>query len=172
MKRTIFMYLFFFAILFVIFQYMNEKKIFEKQEAKIESQKNKIKNLKESLDIANDSIDKISNRAQDLNYFTLQGNENAMSYFESLGFESKDIEQLVSDYIYDENLTSGDNPIIPFDGVNGNMKINKLRFLNHKWIIADFTDGKYWGEMVLEYYITTNKKIELSAVSSLLYPSY
>ena len=60
MKRTIFMYLFFFAILFVIFQYMNEKKIFEKQEAKIESQKNKIKSLNESLDIAKDSIEKIS----------------------------------------------------------------------------------------------------------------
>ena len=151
---------------------MNEKKIFEKQETKIEFQKIKIEKLEASLDKANDSINKVSDRLVDLNYFTLQGNENAMSYFENLGFESNDIEQLVSEYIYDENLTSGDNPIIPFDGVEGNMKINKLRFLNHKWIIADFTDGKYWGEMVLEYYITTNKKIELSSVSSLLYPTY
>ena len=172
MKRTIFMYLFFFAILFVIFQYMNEKKIFEKQENKIEFQKGKIETLETTLKRATDSVEVLSNMAADLDYFTLQGNENAMSYFESLGFESDDIEKLVAEYIYDENLTSGDNPIIPFDGINGTMKINKIRFLNHKWIIADFTDGKYWGEMVIEYYITNKKQIELTSVVSLLYPSF
>ncbi len=166
------MYLFFFALLFVIFQYMNEKKIFEKQENKIESQRGKIELLKNELKKATDSVEVLSSAVSDLNYFTLQGNENAMSYFESLGFESDDIENLVAEYIYEENLTSGDNPIIPFDGINGTMKINKIRFLNHKWIIADFTDGRYWGEMVIEYYITTNKKIELTSVASLLYPSY
>ena len=46
MKRTLFMYLFLFTLLFVIFQYMNEKKIFEKQENKIEKQRNIISNLK------------------------------------------------------------------------------------------------------------------------------
>ena len=35
LKNRIFMYLFFFALLFVIFQYMNEKTIFEAQEKKI-----------------------------------------------------------------------------------------------------------------------------------------
>jgi len=151
---------------------MNEKKIFEKQENKIESQRGKIELLKNELKKATDSVEVLSSAVSDLNYFTLQGNENAMSYFESLGFESDDIENLVAEYIYEENLTSGDNPIIPFDGINGTMKINKIRFLNHKWIIADFTDGRYWGEMVIEYYITTNKKIELTSVASLLYPSY
>lgn len=172
MKRSIFMYLFFFAILFVIFQYMNEKKIFEKQEKKIEFQKNKITFLEENLLLTNDSIEELSSKVSDLNYFTLQGNENAMSYFESLGFEANDIEKLVSEFIYEKNLKNGDNPIIPYDGIKGSMKINKLKFLNHKWIVADFTDGKYWGEMLIEYYITTNKKIELTSVASLLYPSY
>ncbi len=172
MRRTIFMYLFLFLILFVIFQYMNEKKIFEKQLTKIESQRGKIKRLESNLKKATDSVEVLSDIVTDLNYFTLQGNENAMSYFESLGFEADDIEKLVAEYIYEENLTSGDHPIIPFEGINGSMKINKIRFLNHKWIIADFTDGRYWGEMVIEYYITTNKKIELTSVASLLYPSY
>jgi len=151
---------------------MNEKKIFEKQEKKIEFQKNKIAALEENLLMNNDSIEALSSSVSDLNYFTLQGNENAMSYFESLGFEANDIESLVSEFIYEKNLLKGDNPIIPYEGINGSMKINKLKFLNHKWIVADFTDGKYWGEMVIEYYITTNKKIELTSVASLLYPSY
>mgnify|MGYP006077081229 FL=1 len=166
MKRAIFMYLFFFAILFVIFQYMNEKKIFGKQENKIESQRNKINKLKDQVKVITDSLETLSN----FDYFSLQGNENAISYIESLGFEALEIETFVSDYIYDQNLKKGNNQLVPYEGINGDMKINKLKFLNHKWILADYTDGRYWGEMVLEYYVTKNREIELKQISSLMYP--
>ena len=166
MKRAIFMYLFFFAMLFVIFQYMNEKKIFGKQENKIESQRNKINKLKDQVKVITDSLETLSN----VDYFSLQGNENAISYIESLGFEALEIETFVSDYIYDLNLKKGNNRLVPYEGINGDMKINKLKFLNHKWILADYTDGRYWGEMVLEYYVTKDRKIELKQISSLMYP--
>ena len=171
MKRTLFMYLFLFTLLFVIFQYMNEKKIFEKQENKIEKQRNTISNLKNELLTLKDSLEVLSNENLSCNYFTLQGNENAMSYVEKLGFESLEIESQVSEYIYDQNLVKEKNYLIPYEGMNGKMKINKIKFLNHKWIIADFTDGRYWGEMILEYYVTKKNKIELNQISSLLYPS-
>lgn len=166
MKRAIFMYLFFFAMLFVIFQYMNEKKIFGKQENKIESQRNKINKLKDQVKVITDSLESLSN----VDYFSLQGNENAISYIESLGFEALEIETFVSDYIYDLNLKKGNNQLVPYEGINGDMKINKLKFLNHKWILADYTDGRYWGEMVLEYYVTKSREIELKQISSLMYP--
>ena len=166
MKRAIFMYLFFFTMLFVIFQYMNEKKIFGKQENKIESQRNKINKLKGQVKVITDSLESLSN----VDYFSLQGNENAISYIESLGFEALEIETFVSDYIYDLNLKKGNNQLVPYEGINGDMKINKLKFLNHKWILADYTDGRYWGEMVLEYYVTKDRKIELKQISSLMYP--
>ena len=166
MKRAIFMYLFFFAMLFVIFQYMNEKKIFGKQENKIESQRNKINKLKDQVKVITDSLETLSN----VDYFSLQGNENAISYIESLGFEALEIETFVSDYIYDLNLKKGNHKLVPYEGINGDMKINKLKFLNHKWILADYTDGRYWGEMVLEYYVTKNREIELKQISSLMYP--
>ena len=166
MKRAIFMYLFFFTLLFVIFQYMNEKKIFGKQENKIESQRNKINKLKDQVKVITDSLESLSN----VDYFSLQGNENAISYIESLGFEALEIETFVSDYIYDQNLKKGNNQLVPYEGINGDMKINKLKFLNHKWILADYTDGRYWGEMVLEYYVTKNREIELKQISSLMYP--
>ena len=172
MKRTLFMYLFLFTLLFVIFQYMNEKKIFEKQENKIEKQRNIISNLKNELLTVKDSLEIISNENLSCNYFTLQGNENAMSYVEKLGFESLEIESQVSEYIYDQNLVKEKNYLIPYEGMNGKMKINKIKFLNHKWIIADFTDGRYWGEMILEYYVTKKNKIELNQISSLMYPSF
>ena len=166
MKRAIFMYLFFFTLLFVIFQYMNEKKIFGKQENKIESQRNKINKLKDQVKVITDSLESLSN----VDYFSLQGNENAISYIESLGFEALEVETFVSDYIYDLNLKKGNHKLVPYEGINGDMKINKLKFLNHKWILADYTDGRYWGEMVLEYYVTKDRKIELKQISSLMYP--
>ena len=172
MKRTLFMYLFLFTLLFVIFQYMNEKKIFEKQENKIEKQRNIISSLKNELLTVKDSLEVLSNENLSCNYFTLQGNENAVSYIEKLGFESLEIESQVSEYMYDQNLVKEKNYLIPYEGMNGKMKINKIKFLNHKWIIADYTDGRYWGEMILEYYVTKKNKIELNQISSLLYPSF
>ncbi len=158
------MYLFFFAVLFVIFQYMNEKTIFESQE-------NRIAKLSEKMNAAKDSISKLEDRVLDLNYFTLQGNENAMTYFESSGFEAEKVEAMVSDIIYDKNLEEGGNSLIPVAGINGVMRVNKLKFLNHKWILADFSDGTYWGEMIIEYFFDENRELQLTTVGSALYPS-
>jgi len=158
------MYLFFFALLFIFYQYMNEKKIFESQDARIEK-------LEANIKAGNSSVDSLQNQVRDLNYFTLLGNDNAMTYLEKMGFEAADVEAMVSDQIYDFNLQKGNNPLVPFEGMNGNMKINKLKFLNHKWIQADFTDGKYWGEMILEYYFNEKKELELTPIASLLYPN-
>src|SRR5690554_2716841 len=130
MKRQIFLYLFLFTLLLVVFQYMNQKSIFESQEIRVE-------NLRSQVEVAEDSISKLNDRIGDLDYFTLQGNENAMTYLESLGYEAIDIETFISDQIYDQNALKGNNPLVPFEGINGSMKINKLKFLNHKWILAD-----------------------------------
>ena len=65
----------------------------------------------------------------------------------------------------------GNNPLVPFDGMNGDMKINRLKFLNHKWILAEFTDGKFWGEMILEYSFNENRELKFNTVASFLYPN-
>jgi len=164
MKNKLFMYLFLFAALFILFQYMNEKKIFENQEAKIEMLKAKVKTAEESLDKAQESV-------LDLNYFTLQGNENAMTYLENNQLDAAKVEQQVTDYIYDQNVMPNGNPLIPFDGMEGTMRINKIKFLNHKWIVADFSDGSYWGELLIEYYFDENSELKLERLGSLLYPN-
>lgn len=143
---------------------MNEKSIFEAQETQIENLRSKVKKAEDSiLELKDDNLE--------LNYFTLQGNENAMSYLESLGYDSAEIETLVTNQIYDQNAIKGNNPLVPFEGMKGEMKINKLKFLNHKWILADFTDGTYWGEMILEYSIDKNQDLTLNTIASLIYPN-
>lgn len=158
------MYLFLFTALFVIFQYMNQKSIFENQEKAIVS-------LTNSLKERNDSIAGLSDRISDLNYFTLQGNENAMTYLENSGMEASQVEALITDAIYEKNTVKTGNPLIPYDGMEGSMRVNKIKFLNHKWILADFSDGTYWGELLIEYYFNEKNELELVPLGSLLYPN-
>lgn len=143
---------------------MNEKKIFESQEETID-------NLAAISDKQKDSLNVLQDQIMNLNYFSLQGNEKAMTYLEQMGYEAAQVEAMVSDKIYDYNLKKGNNPLVPFEGMNGDMKINKLKFLNQKWILADFTDGKYWGEMILEYSFDEDKELELKTIGSFLYPN-
>ena len=164
MKNKIFMYLFFFALLFVIFQYMNEKTIFESQDKKITS-------LSEKASKAIDSIEILNDRIADLNYFTLQGNENAMTYFENIGLDATKVEGQVADAIYDKLTEGGGNSLIPLAGTKGAMRINKLKFLNHRWIQADFSDGSSWGEMIVEYFYDHNMELQLTTIGSVLYPN-
>ena len=162
MRKSMFMYLFFFAVLFIIFQYANEKSIFGMQEKQING-------LSEQLQTAKDSLQNIAAKMEDTSYFTLQGNENALEYIERLGLEAEDVEQMIRNKIYDNNGKAGGNPIIPLKGVNGDFKINKIKFVNHRWILADFSDGSNWGEMIIEYFFDENNKLELTPLSSLLY---
>lgn len=163
MKSKIFMYLFFFAALLIVFMYMNQKSIYESQEKTIRS-------LNEKLEQRSDSIATLQDRVSDLDYFALQGNENAITYLESLGMEALAVETSVSETIYDMNLIKGGNPLIPLEG-EGEMRVNKLKFINHRWIQADFTDGTYWGEMLVEYFFDENNKLQLTPISSVLYPN-
>ena len=50
------------------------------------------------------------------------------------------------------------------------MMINTVKLLNHKWIIADFSDGEYWGEIFLTYEITEDKELKFNLVEYFLYP--
>jgi hypothetical protein len=163
MKSKIFMYLFFFAILLIVFQYMNQKSIFESQEKTINA-------ITESLQQRNDSIDSLNKEIGDLRYFTLQDNDNAMTYLENLGLDAAEVENTVTEAIFEKNLIKGGNPLIPLEGMDGEMRVNKLKFLNHRWIQAEITDGSYWGEMIIEYFYNDQLKLELTAISSVLYP--
>ena len=163
MKSKIFMYLFFFAILLIVFQYMNQKSIFESQEKTINS-------ITESLQQRNDSIDSLHEEVEDLRYFALQCNDNAMTYLENLGLDAAEVENSITEAIYEKNLIKGGNPLIPLEGMDGEMRVNKLKFLNHRWIQVEITDGSYWGEMIIEYFYNDQMELELTAISSVLYP--
>ena len=48
--------------------------------------------------------------------------------------------------------------------------INTVKLLNHKWIIADFSDGVFWGELLLTYEVHDDSTVRFQVVESFLYP--
>lgn len=165
MRRPIFMYLFFFAALWIIFQYANAKKIYGSQESKIEK-------LQERINTAEDSLAGFSeNQISETAYFGLTGNESAYTYFEKFGVSVEGLEAKIEDAVISKNTTSG-NTLIPFENTEGIFKINKVKVLNHKWVLADFTDGKRWGELLLSYDVTSDGTIDFQYITSLIYPMY
>lgn len=163
MKKSLFMYLFFFAILFVLFQYMNQKTIFESQEKSINS-------LTKKLEKANDSVTSLQNAFDESEYFTLLGNDNAMSYLEKYNLDPVVVKQMITDKIYDQNGLEDGNPLVEFKGDRGPMRINKIKFLNHRWIQADFSDGQRWGEVIIEYFFDENNELDIYPLKTVLYP--
>jgi len=167
MKNKIFMYLFIFAALFILFQFMNAKKAKESYDGKIENLHEKIR-VQDSLKTA--VVDSLIDINLDLTYFSMESNEDAASYFEELGYNASKLALTISDQIIEQNKPGKDNPIVPFVGMEGNMAINKVRLLNHKWIIADFTDGVYWGELFIIYDVRDDGVVDFEVEKSFLYP--
>lgn len=163
MRSKIFLYLFIFTLMFTIFIYVNDKKILDAKESRIQ-------NLEEKLAEVEQENQGLSETNMDLIYFSLENNEEALSYFENQGIDATTLENTIKDAIISRNRADEDNDLIPFAGMNGVMRINKLKVLNHKWILADFTDGKYWGELFITYEIDENKNLSLNTEKSFLYP--
>ena len=157
------MYLFIFSILLVLFQYMNSKSIIEDYDKKLTKAEARVEVYKDSLKA---SIDEIF----ELKRFSLEFNDDAMSYFEDQGYEISELVPFIKDELHNLNVYEGDDhPLVPYASMTGNkMLINSVRLLNYKWLIADFSDGKYWGEMLVNYEIV-DQNLKFKLLDYLLY---
>ncbi|RNL90608.1 hydrolase [Sinomicrobium pectinilyticum] len=167
MKSRIFMYLSVFAILMALFLYVNSDKMLESKEKRIEELETEIEKLKEETEIIRDSSQTLLLDKLDLQYFSLENNEEALSALDEFSLENP--AQYIADKLLETNESEGDNPLVPYAGMNGPMKINKIKVLNHRWIIADFSDGKYWGELFIRYEIKKDLGINFTLTDHLLY---
>ncbi|HZJ21550.1 MAG TPA: hydrolase, partial [Pricia sp.] len=75
----------------------------------------------------------------------------------------------ISDKLLETNESRGSNPLVPYEGMEGDFKINKIKVLNHKWILADFSDGKYWGELLIKYELKDDLGVDFTLIDHLLY---
>lgn len=160
MKNKIYLYLFIFSALICLYLFVSSGKM---ATAKDDS----INNLQSEVESLKDSVQKTQLKALDMQYFSLDNNDDAMAYYEHLNL--KDPSRYVADKLLETNERKGDNPLIPYEGMENDFKINKIKLLNHKWIIADFSDGKYWGELLIKYELKDDLGVDFTTMDHLLY---
>ncbi len=164
MKNTkIFIYLFALALLYIVFQQVNAGK-------KIKRDAQKIEELRGKLEKAGKVKDSLENETIELSYFDLRYDDYGSEYIEDLGFSIEAVESLILDTLLEANTVEKDNPFVPLVGMQGTTKIDRVKLLNHKWAIADFTDGTYWGQVLYLYELDKNKILKLDVISSHIYP--
>jgi len=164
MKQSLLLYLFILAMVFNVFTYAYYSKevTFQKEQLDKLTKKSQVKEAK-----LNDNL-------VDANYFSLENNEKAQNYFYS-DVPEKNIDYatlipLLKDKLMDFNDNPNGNPYTGQEKLGTNkFIINKVKVLNHRWIIADFSDGEYWGEVLLKYFVNDDKSISFEVIQSLVY---
>lgn len=159
MKTKIFIYLFAFTALILVFQLVNSAKVVNYQASTIAEKVARIDTLKVALEKSK------SDYADDV-YFSLDQNDQAQEFYSD--YNVQEIITMVKETIYNSNSFKGDNPLIFYSGGEKKFLINKVKVLNHKWVIADFSDGTDWGEILIEYRLIDGK-IKLNVLDQLLY---
>ncbi len=127
----------------------------------------KIQNLETEVVELKDSVQNSQLKLLDMQYFSLENNDDALAYYEHLNLENPS--RYIADKLLETNESTGDNPLIPYEGMESDFKINKIKLLNHKWIIADFSDGKYWGELLINYELKDDLGVDFTLMDHLLY---
>ncbi|MCK7591153.1 hydrolase [Subsaxibacter sp. CAU 1640] len=164
MKSRIFMYLFIFSVLLIIFQFVNSKHILESYETDIKKEKARVANYK-------DSIAAMIDENSELKLFNLDYDDDALDYFIDKGYDVSQLIPFIKDELYKLNEYEGDDhPIVPYASMTNNkILINNVRLLNHKWLIANFTDGKHWGQIFLTYAFE-GEQLKFKLVEFFMYP--
>ncbi len=166
MKRA-FMYLFILSVLLNVFIYMYFSKQVQFDEQRYNSMYKQY----------TDSISSMNNRIGEADYFSLEKNQNAQEYFENGGGDTFIAYEKLIPHIKDQLVNFNDdpngNPYTGQDKISDNkFIINKIKVLNHRWIIADFSDGNYWGEVLLKYFVNEDETISFEVIQSLLHQKY
>lgn len=160
MKNKIYLYLFVFAGLIALYLFVSNTNMQKVKNKKIEKLDAQVVRL-------NDSVESAQIKALEMQYFSLENNDDALAYYDHL--KLKDPSRYIADKLLETNEKKGDNPLIPYEGMESDFKINKIKILNHKWILADFSDGKYWGELLIKYELKDDLGVDFTQMDHLLY---
>lgn len=164
MKKSLLLYAFILTVLLNIFTYMFYSKEVDFEQKRYEKTSKKLR----------DSIASITSQLNEANYFSLEKNENAQNYFDSENSDKmipyEKLIPYVTEKLLDFNSDPKGNPYVGQDKIGENkFIINKVKILNHRWIIADFSDGEIWGEVLLKYFVNEDQSISFEVNQSLLY---
>lgn len=164
MKKSLLLYSVILVLLMNVFTFMYFSKELDFEQKKLANSEKRAK----------ENSDKNTALLADANYFSLERNENAQNYFNpDNATKTIQVEKLipfVTEKLLDLNSNPKGNPFVGQDQIGANkFIINKVRILNHRWIIADFSDGEYWGEVLIKYFVNDDETVSFETIQSLLY---
>ena len=157
MKKSLLLYGLVFSILINIFQIVNASNILKRSEEVSTISKKELKKAKDSIAtlLEND-------------IFSLANNENAQEYY--FEYDLKALQNKVKEDLTAFNADKKGNKYVSYDQIGENpFLINNIKILNHRWIIANFSDGKVWGEVLIKYFHNADNPTEFETVETLIY---
>ena len=157
MKKSLLLYGLVFSILINIFQIVNASNILKRSEEVSTISKKELKKDKDSIATLLDNDN-----------FSLTNNENAQDYY--FEYDVKALQNKVKEDLTAFNADKKGNKYVSYDQIGENpFLINNIKILNHRWIIANFSDGKVWGEVLIKYFHNTDKPTDFETVETLIY---
>ncbi len=160
MKKQLLLYLFIVSLLFNVFTYM----YFSKKEAATQKKY-------EALDVKyKDSIQVFGNKLLDADYFSLEKNDRAQNYLAD--YDVTKLSTAISEALLEFNSDPQGNKYTD-QPMMGEQKfiINKIKIINHRWIVADYSNGTLWGEVLIKYFVESDTKFTFETMDSYLYSS-
>ena len=157
--KNVILYALIFSLLFNVFQYINSTKILEAKDKEVVK-------VKDRLKISRDSVATLANA----NYFALESDQDAQEYFYSNGLDYQKIAIKVKEDLITLNENKNGNKLVPYEPIDRKpFLINTSKVLNHRWIIAEFSSGEFWGQILIKYFVSEGKPTEFETVETVLY---
>ena len=157
--KNVILYAFVFSLLFNVFQFVNSTKILEGKETEVQK-------VKTQLKTSRDSLMQLSNS----NYFALESDEDAQEYFFSNNLDYQKVALKVKEDLIVLNENKNGNQLVPYEPIDGkSFIVNTSKILNHRWLIAEFSNGDLWGQILVKYFVSPDRPTEFETVETVLY---
>ncbi len=157
--KNVILYALVFSLLFNVFQFVNSTKILNGKDTEVQK-------IKAHLKSSRDSIMQLSNA----NYFALESDEDAQEYFFSNKLDYQKVAIKVKEDLIVLNENKNGNHLVPYEPIDGKpFIVNASKVLNHRWLIAEFSNGDLWGQILVKYFVSSDKPTEFQTVETVLY---
>ncbi|WP_396197499.1 hypothetical protein [Flavobacterium sp.] len=157
--KNVILYALVFSLLFNVFQFVNSTKILNGKETEVQK-------IKAHLKSSRDSVMQLSNA----NYFALESDEDAQEYFFSNNLDYQKVATKVKEDLIILNENKNGNRLVPYEPIDGKpFIVNTSKILNHRWLIAEFSNGDLWGQILVKYFVSTDKPTDFETVETVLY---
>jgi lipopolysaccharide export LptBFGC system permease protein LptF len=162
MKNKLLLYGLLFSLVVNIFQFVNSGNVIDVYERDIKYYKNKSATTEKE-------IEKL--KKEDL--FSLTNNDDAREYFiENFdNINPDDVASFVKDALIDYNNNKKGNPLVAYEQIGENpFIIDNVKFLNHRFLIANFSDGKICGDVLIKYFYNgKDKKPDFESIETVIF---